>query len=34
MVGMIENGRNLLDHGTQKPGVSDKGFDESSRLIE
>ena len=23
MVGMIENGRNLLDHGTQKPGVSD-----------
>ena len=29
---MLKNGQNLLDHETQKSGVSPKWFDESSRL--
>ena len=32
-VGMLKNGWNLLDHKTQKSGVSHKWFDESSGLI-
>ena len=31
---MVENGIGLLDHGTLKPGVSRKWFDEMSRLTE
>ena len=31
---MIKNGQGLIDHGTLKPGVSHKWFDELSRLIE
>ena len=31
---MLKNGQNLLDHETQKSGVSHKWFDESSILTE
>ena len=31
---MIKNGKDLLDHGTLKSGVSHKWFDELSRLVE
>ena len=33
-MGMLKSDQNLLDHETQKSGVFDKWFDESSRLIE
>ena len=32
-VGMLKNGQNLLDHETQRSGISHKWFDESSMLI-
>ena len=31
---MVKNGWGLIDHGTHKPSVSHKWFDELSRLIE
>ena len=31
---MVKNGQGLIDHGTLESGVSDKRFDELSRLIE
>ena len=32
-VGMLKNGQNLLDHETQRSGISHKWFDESRMLI-
>ena len=34
LVGMLKNGRDLLDYETVKSGVSHKSFDESRRLLE
>ena len=34
IIGWAKNGRDLIDHGTLKSGVSHKWFDELSRLIE
>ena len=33
-MGIVKNGQGLIDHGTLESGVSDKLFDELSRLIE
>ena len=33
-MGIVKNGRGLIDHGTLKSGVSHKVFDELSKLTE